>query len=217
MHWARKLCIFLLLAPLIGIAFILIRVTTVSSQDSDQRHKNPASEEPQYNEKGELKRPADFQKWVFVGANIGLQYRNDLPQTTQRERDRRKEGSVGDFHNVYIRPESYESYLKDGKFPEMTVLVMDIYEAKDKDEKNVLSNGLFPGAEKEIEVAVKNSKRPDGSKTDWAYYAFGTNKAEKAFEDKYCYDCHLKHAKTDNVWVQFYPILRKRGNLDIPK
>ena len=60
-----------------------------------------------------------------------------------------------------------------------------------------------------IEVAVKNSNRPDKSKTVWAYYMFGLNQATaKANPDASCNQCHVKHADDDNVWVQFYPTLR---------
>jgi hypothetical protein len=49
--------------------------------------------------------------------------------------------------------------------------------------------------------------------TDWAYYDFDkpTKATAAAFRDATCYDCHLKHADVDNVWVQFYPTLRDRG------
>jgi hypothetical protein len=167
------------------------------------------SSDPQYEAKWELKRPENFRTWVFVGANLGLQYHKDVPETTPREKDRRK-ADPGDFHNVYIRPEAYEHFLRTGKFPDLTVLVMDVYEAKERDAKNIVSKGLFPGSQRRIEVAVKNSKRPDGSKTDWAYYAFDppTKATATAFPDSACYDCHHKHADLDNVWVQFYPVLR---------
>jgi hypothetical protein len=168
------------------------------------------SAEPQYDAKGDLKRPADFRTWVFVGANIGLQYHKDVPATTPRETDRRKDSGPGEFHNVYIRPEYYERFLKTGQFPDLTVLIMDVYEAKERDAKGIVSKGLFPGSQRRFEVAVKNSKRPDGSKTDWAYYAFNppTKETAAAFADAACYDCHRKHADADNVWVQFYPTLR---------
>jgi hypothetical protein len=75
---------------------------------------------------------------------------------------------------------------------------------------------LFPGTHRRFEVAVKNGKRPDRSKTDWAYYDFGSPAKAKAtasaFPDAACYDCHRKHADVDNVWVQFYPPLRARVN-----
>jgi hypothetical protein len=43
-----------------------------------------------------------------------------------------------------------------------------------------------------------------------AYYVFEapTQMTAKAFADSACYDCHREHANVDNVWVQFYPILR---------
>ena len=181
------------------------------------------SPDPQYDEKGNLKRPADFRKWVFVGASIGLRYHKDLPDTTPREQDRPKKAEPGkydpgEFHNVYIQPEAYEHYLKTGKFPDPTVLVMEVFEAKERDSKGVVSGGLFPGAERRVEVAVKNGKRPGGSKMDWAYYDFDkpTKATAAAFRDAACYDCHLKHADSDNVWVQFYPALRSPEKLPKP-
>ena len=74
---------------------------------------------------------------------------------------------------------------------------------------SVVSEGLFPGKQTGIALAVKNSARPDGSKTDWAYYDFPAKAATaKAFADKACYQCHAEHASDDHVWVQFYPTLR---------
>jgi hypothetical protein len=169
------------------------------------------SPDPEYDAKGDLKRPADFRTWVFVGANLGLRYHKDLKDTPPRASDRPKKAGPGEFHNVYIRPDAYDHYVKTGTFPDRTVLVMDVYEAKDRDPKGIVSGGLFPGAHRRFEVAVKNGKRPDGSKTDWAYYDFGPSKATAAaFPDAACYDCHRKHADADNVWVQFYPTLRDR-------
>ena len=201
---------FLLLTSVAAIVFAVCSAVEGQPQSKAMLQKVSPSTEPQYDAMGHLKRPTDFQTWVFVGANIGLQYRKDLPETTQREQGRHQGAKIGDFHNIYVRPESYASYLKTGKFPEMTVLVMDVYESKEKDKENVVVNGLFPGDQRRIEVAVKNSKRPDGAKTNWAYYEFDppTQPTAKAFPDSACYDCHRKHASVDNVWVQFYPILR---------
>ena len=168
---------------------------------------------PEYGEQGKLKFPSGFQSWVFVGANIGLQYRQDVPEATLRERARRKDGDAGEFHNVYINAESYEAFRKTGKFPERTVLVMDVYEVRDKEPQNIVIGGHFPGQRRGIEVAVKNSNRPDGMKTDWAYYVFDISDLTQpvmASNDADCYQCHKKHASVDNVWVQFYPILRDR-------
>ena len=169
---------------------------------------------PEYDAKGSLKLPTGFRTWVFAGADLGLRYHKDVPDAKARERDRPKTDKPGEFHNVYIQPDAYEHYRKTGKFPDPTVLVMEVFEATERDAKGIVSGGYFPGARRRVEVAVKNSKRPDGSKTDWAYYDFDTPKkaTASAFRDAACYDCHLKHADVDNVWVQFYPTLRSRSD-----
>jgi hypothetical protein len=186
---------------LIALAAILLLATRSTSDET-----RPTAG-PQYNDKGELKLPADYRSWVFVGSNLGLEYRKEASETSRPDKGRQKER--GDFHHVYINREAYEHYKRTGKFPDATMLVMDVYEAKEKEPRNIVSHGLFPGNQLHIEMAVKNSRRPDGSKTDWAYYAFPPNQSTaKAFPDSACYQCHLRHAEDDNVWVQFYPSLR---------
>ena len=65
---------------------------------------------------------------------------------------------------------------------------------------------------------MKNLHRPDKVSTKpWAYYEFDMDNSNppkmpdsaKAQVDENCYDCHYRVNKdTDNVWVQFYPILQ---------
>jgi len=188
---------------------LLSAVLIAESDETSPKSQSPPrpASGPQYTDKGELKRPTGFETWVFVGSNIGVEYSDDVSKVPPPKKERDKK--VGNFHNVYMNPEAYATYVKTGKFPEKTVLVLDIFKAIDREPKNVVSEGLFPGDRSGLAVAVKNSARPDGSKTDWAYYDFGLDKpTARAFPDKACYDCHLEHASDDNVWVQFYPTLR---------
>jgi hypothetical protein len=56
-------------------------------------------------------------------------------------------------------------------------------------------------------VALKDrSKFEEG----WAYIDFGNGrkKSATAFPKAACYDCHLQHGAVDNVFTQFYPVLR---------
>jgi Cytochrome P460 len=62
-----------------------------------------------------------------------------------------------------------------------------------------------------VEMAVKDSSRvPEG----WAYYNFGGSmmgglRASAAPQAKAsCYNCHVEHAARDNVFMQFYQMLR---------
>jgi hypothetical protein len=161
--------------------------------------------------------PKGFETWVFVGSNLGLAYEEELAAMTSLEAER---ANTQVFHNIYINPEAYEYFVANKAFPDPTVLIMDIFTAADRADPNgVLSQGVFNGTPAGLQVAVKNSKRPDGSTTPWAYYIFTdrTNPTvppnilsqAPAFADGQCFDCHLQHASLDNVWVQFYPTLRR--------
>ena len=169
---------------------------------------------PQYESDGSLKIPTGYQKWVFVGSNLGLGYNATLPEMTAAEAVREQEG---EFHNIYISPQAFEAFSQTGTFPDPTILVMEHYVAQDREPTGVLTEGVFNGARSGLEVAVKNANRPDGSNTPWAYYVFTDPDdpntvlpTARAFPDGACFQCHLEHASTDNVWVQFYPILRSR-------
>ena len=171
-----------------------------------------SASDPQYASNGNLVRPKDFHTWVFVGSNLGLGYAKEVAANTVREMARPQ---LGEFHNIYLKPEDYAAYVRTGTFPDRTVLVMDVYKAQERDAKGVVTAGSYDGQSLGVEVAVKNMNRPDGSKTDWAYYDFtdrsggGHYPADKAAEaDGDCYACHKAHAGFDNVWVQFYPVIR---------
>ena len=62
-----------------------------------------------------------------------------------------------------------------------------------------------------MEVALKDEKRfPE----KWAYFNFtgrgGALLAQaKAFPKESCWKCHNEHAAVDNVFLQFYPVLRE--------
>lgn len=167
---------------------------------------------PQYTPDHKLLAPKGYETWVFVGSNLGLAYRNDIQAMTAEE-GARADQSV--FHNIYINQEAFVRFRATGQFPEPTILVMEQFAASDKEPKGVLAEGVYNGARVGLEVAVKNSTRPDGSTTPWAYYSF-TNSADpsqplaaaRARPDQACEACHRQHASTDNVWTQFYPKLR---------
>jgi Cytochrome P460 len=177
---------------------------------------------PKYTKDGELILPVGYREWVFCGADLGLAYAAD-PTTTPREKARVKDDVAGPFHNIYINRAAYEAYAKSKTktFPDKTVLVMELFESEQKEPMHIVSHGRYEAKRVGLEVAVKNTQRPDGSKTDWAYYIFTDATAPtappllaaKAQPDSDCYNCHRKHADVDNVWVQFYPTLRDlKGN-----
>jgi hypothetical protein len=199
-------------AALVGLAaFAAIALTPPA------RSQGQADTAPQYTPDGQLKVPQGFETWVFVGSNLGLAYKEELPVTTKVEAAR---ASQQQFHNIYINPEAYAYFLANKEFPDKTVLVMDVFTAPDREPRNVLTAGFYNGKQIGLQVAVKNLHRPDGKTTPWAYYTLMNpfdaspvlQPSAAAHEDSECYDCHKAHASKDNVWVQFYPTLRKLIN-----
>ena len=172
------------------------------------------ADEPRYAPSGDLLLPNGFETWVFVGSNLGLSYTPDAAAAASAPPPRAPRQQ---FHNVSINKAAYDYFLGNGRFPEGTVLVMQVFEAADKEPKDVLASGVFNGRRVGLEVAVKNASRPDGKTTPWAYYNF-TDPSDRtkalpsapAFPDQACANCHQRHASIDNVWVQFYPALRDR-------
>src|SRR5437867_13244728 len=68
-----------------------------------------------------LLRPEGYREWVFVGSSLGLAYAQNPEQN--------QSASAQLYHNVYINPSSYREFAKTGKFPEGTVMVLELASA----------------------------------------------------------------------------------------
>ena len=114
------------------------------------------------------------------------------------------------FHNVYLNRQAYDHYVRTGDFPEKSILAMAVYEQEDKAKDDLPLQGAFEGELVSLEVAVKDSSRFDDG---WAYFDFsgGTTAKPTAtpFAREKCFDCHAEHASDNNVFVQYYPVLRR--------
>lgn len=159
----------------------------------------PLSPPPQYAQDGSLILPEDFRNWVFVGASLGLGY---------------SQGSAGSgpgmFHNVYLHPTAYEHFAKTGEFPEKTMLALAMYSAgRDAPPRG---SGFYEGDFVTVEIALKDNERFEEG---WAYYNFSAGGGElRATAQRIppaagCNGCHSEHGAQDNVFLQFYPVLRR--------
>jgi hypothetical protein len=182
------LTIFSFAAVLAGIGALNVR----SSAPAAEAHMAV----PRYTAEGALLRPKDIQTWVLTGASIGLGYSNGG-----------NGNGPGEFHNVQMQPEAYEAYVKTGKFPEKTMLIITRYTPEQK--VSINKHGYFEGELAGMEVALKDHEH---FKEGWAYFDFsgmnGLHETARAFPKEMCYSCHVEHGADDNVFTQFYPILR---------
>jgi Cytochrome P460 len=153
---------------------------------------------PQFVERNQLLRPQGYHDWVFVGSSLGMSYQKGPDSNNQPQ-----------FHNVYISPAAYREFRAKGTFPEGTVIVLEILSSGGN--ASINKAGKFEDRIVGIDASVKDSKRfPE----KWAYYGFMGPKGEalaqaKPFPKDACWSCHNPHGEVDNVFVQFYPVLRE--------
>ena len=160
------------------------------------------SPKPQYDEKGQLLRPADYRDWEFLSAGYGMNY---IPSP----------GSHEMFTNVFVPRWAYQEFVSSGKWPDQTMFVIDERDAQSKGSIN--KTGHFQTDLMGLAVEVKDSTHfPE----KWAYFGFGENdkKSEAAPKGNACFSCHEAHAAVEHTFVQFYPTLlpiaKSKGTLN---
>lgn len=151
-----------------------------------------------YNSSGELKFPAKYREWVWLGSGLGMTYGPAAPGPSAPKM----------FDNVFVNPDAYRAFLEKGVWPEGTVLVLEIRNSESQGSIN--KGGHYQTDLAAIEVEVKDSKHPQGT---WNFYDFRVNQGTPAGAAKAiglnssCHQCHGKNGAVDNTFVQFYPTL----------
>ena len=158
--------------------------------------------QPRFADGNQLLRPEGYREWMFAGASIGMGYSksesspSNLPEAAR-------------FHNIYIQPEAYRHFKARGTFPDKTILVMEVLSAGSN--ASINRQGRFQDRFLGVEAAVKDEMRfPE----KWAYFNFAGKDGKllsqaKPFPKPACWQCHNEHGAADNVFVQFYPVLRE--------
>ena len=149
---------------------------------------------PTYGTDGRLNLPHNWRRWVFVGSSLGLSYTGGTQPGMEM------------FHETLMEPTAYEHFAQTGTFREGTMLALVLHGTGEGELP--ARRGRFAAELHGVEMAVKDAKhRAEG----WAYYNFGgmdgIRKTAQAMPKGSCYNCHIQHAKRDNVFLQFYPLL----------
>jgi hypothetical protein len=147
---------------------------------------------PQYDEKGQLLRPADYREWIFLSAGYGMNY-SPAP------------GGHEMFTNVFVQRWAYNEFLASGKWPEQSMFVIDERDAASRSSIN--QKGHYQTDLMGLAVEVKDSAR---NPEKWAYYGFDADGKTAGAMPKGngCWSCHEAHAAVEHTFVQFYPTLK---------
>ena len=119
-----------------------------------------------------------------------------------------------EVHVVYASPETSAAYRKDGRFPDGSVLVKEVFEAA----TGPMTTGTVSHAQtlKGWFVMVKDSKNSHpGNKlwgNGWGWSWFDAANPTKTTSTDFkvdCLSCHVPARVSDWIYVQGYPALRR--------
>src|SRR4051812_5363915 len=148
---------------------------------------------PEYNSDGQMRLPANYREWVYLSSGFDMSY-NPATQTDHHM-----------FDNVFVNPEAWQVFVTSGRWPDKTVLVLEVRGAESR--ASINQNGNFQGtAVMALEVHVKDQAR---FADKWAFFEFSGHdvQAKMIPLSANCYSCHRDHGAVDTTFVQFYPTL----------
>jgi hypothetical protein len=125
-----------------------------------------------------------------------------------------KGGGSKELHLVYASPGTIAAYSRDGHFPDVTVLVKEVFETATKP----MTTGTVSHADalKGWFVMVKDSNgRHFGNKLwgdGWGWSWFDAANPSKTTSTDYnadCLPCHQPARASDWIYVQGYPALKR--------
>lgn len=171
----------------------------------------PGVDGPQYENGTDLKLPADYRSWPFIGAGLGMSYDGERgTQAASPDNPR--------FTHAFVNPTSYAHFMRTGTWPNGTVFMLEFRASQT--EGSINRAGRYATELTFLEAEVKDSRFADG----WAFYAFGPGNALATVAKPLagadvapCVECHSEHGAVERTFVQFYPhlldVAREKGTL----
>jgi hypothetical protein len=183
-----------------GIGAVLILAGVIVAV---ARSQSAAAAPAHFTSDGKLLRPVDYRRWVYVSSGFGMSYNANA-------------GGNGEpaFTNVFVNPTAYDYFQANGKWPDKTMFVLEVYGSTSNGSIN--KHGSFQKTFMGLDVEVKDETR---FADKWAYFNFdGEEKSSSAAPAKNeCWKCHEQNAAVEHSFVQFYPemlkVARAKGTL----
>jgi len=148
---------------------------------------------PQFTANGELLMPKNYREWVFLSSGLGMTY-GPAGQSGQANPK---------FDNVFVNPSAYRVFQESGRWPDKTILVLEVRRSVEKGSIN--NGGHYQSEVTALEATVKDESR---FPQKWAYFDLGhAEKAPALPANSRCNACHGQNAAVENTFVQFYPTL----------
>jgi len=181
-----------LLKPLCLLLSAVMATTSFAAAADDRVAADPHG--PVYTADGRLVAPAGYREWVYLSSGLDMSY-NPKAMASPNPM----------FDNTFVNPESYGVFASTGRWPDKTVIVLEVRGSAGKGSINQRGHYQSGGVQG-MEVHVKDTARFQGG---WAFFSFddGAAPAKQIPVTKACYTCHSAHGAVDTTFVQFYPTL----------
>jgi len=114
----------------------------------------PPSFSPQFTADGKLVRPEGYRKWVYVSSGYGMSYSQSADGMQM-------------FTNVFVTPVAYDYFVANGKWPDKTMFVLEVYGSTSRGSIN--KHGSYQTELSGLDVEVKDEAR---FADKWAYFNF---------------------------------------------
>ena len=140
-------------------------------------------------EKSSVAYPTGFRKWPFVKSMVI--YSDKHPLFAQ----------FGGLHHVYANAEAMRALVKGGTFPDGSVLVFDLLEAKDE-------NGAYVEGRRKLLGVMEKDRARFKATGGWGFEAFkGDSQTERLVTDAtaQCFSCHQQQKDNDFVFSGYLP------------
>lgn len=177
------------------LCLVLIAAMAVTSFAAAADGPVPAhTQAPAYTADGKLIPPADYREWVYLSSGVDMSYNPKAMASPSPM-----------FDNTFVNPQSYRAFVRNGTWPDDTVIVLEVRGSAGRGSINQRGHYQSGGVQG-MEVHVKDTARFDGG---WAFFSFDDNAApaKQIPVTEECYACHRAHAAVDTTFVQFYPVL----------
>ena len=160
----------------------------------------PLKNHAKFNSAGELIRPTGYREWIYIGSPLTP---NDMNNG---------KAAFPEFHNVYIDPTSWEHWKNTGEFPDGTLIVKELVSVGSKQASS--GSGYFQGEYLGLEASTKSIKHFPDVPGNWGYFRFTIDNSTELRKTSVvqaknnCLGCHKASAAQDQVFTQYYPVLR---------
>jgi hypothetical protein len=175
---------------------ILLVAVALLGISPEKQADAPSTEGPEYTAEAQLRLPEHYRDWVWLTSDF---FADSDPAKTQAGEHRL-------FNNIFVNPEAYKAFLRTGRWPDKTMLVVEQRAAEDMGSTNPNRKGNVQSSVLNLGAHVKDEARFPGK---WAFFGFqgGKTTASMTPITAGCYSCHAARGAVDTTFVQFYPTL----------